>query len=189
MNTYYDRIISIDTGLNNVGVSIMDADQNVLYMETTPLSLDNSNVLQWKKFIYKVDWIGRLTDLIYQWLGRYIIPRILHAPEHKNLIIIEENSIPFTKDFPGIISAFFYRYDNITIMTVSPIIVHRSLRSLGMPKGLIGKDKKKWVINHFGEKTVNKILGDLENMNITEHSCDAWMNATYFLKRYKINKK
>lgn len=175
------RVISLDPGLSNVGLCVFDwthHTQTLVAMKNLPLP--DSSSLSWKHKTDRLGWIAHLGESIQLWLTRYVVPLIDFRIN--NLLVIEENDLPLTKDWAPLAVAYLNIYSNVYPKTVLPKVVHKWLIThRDMPRRTPRPAKKLHVRTLFHNWLKDAPLDT--TFDVCEHSCDAWINGQYVIER------
>lgn len=188
------RLISIDPGLSNVGLCVLDwcagpggVTQTLVAMKNHPLP--DAVTLSWKHFKNRLEWVGVLNDSIHIWLTRYVIPRMRY--DVPVILVVEENDLTLTRDWAPLAIAHMGIFANVIPVTVIPTVVHKwMINQRGMVRGVNRGDKKLHTKALFVDWLKDGKLDD--TFNICEHSVDAWVNSQHLIERMtrkKSNKK
>lgn len=178
--TRFSRIFSVDPGLFNIGLCILDSEWRILELRRTELSL-NGKIIERQRDLDLPGFLEFLTDQIELWLTRYVLPRI-PLDDSPILFICEENSdkLVFTRDWCGILSGILLSFPRIQFKTVYPPNVSNWLRRKGKKKGVGRFEKKRFTM----EYVMDLEQSPLANVELNEHSADACVNAIYIKERF-----
>ena len=180
-NPRFSRIFSVDPGLINIGLAILDSEWRILELRLTNLTLDGG-IIAHQRELDLPSFLQFLTEQIEFWLNRYVLPRI-PMDDSTILFIVEENSdkLVFTRDWCGILAGLLHPYPRIQFKTVYPPNVSRWLGDLGKKRGINRIGKKRFTIKMIEELERNPSATVIQ---LNEHSADAAANALYIRDRF-----
>jgi len=178
------RVISIDPGMVNVGLAVLDGDWKIRELRHSELA--HGKTLTAAHFAHRTQWVGILADEIQWWAIRYVYPHILLAPEDgvRTLVIVEENDLKLHQDWAGIVAGILTGLPGVTVMTVLPMEVTKWMHRMGLPGRADRAEKKR-----FSIEFVRGLPGAEQVESFDDHSCDACMNAMYVRERFFSGKK
>lgn len=182
--TEFVRIFSVDPGIDNVGLCVMDGNFNVIELLATPLP-DALGLRRLHKE-QRTEWVTNLCESITSWLSQYVLPRMLPFGSGPILVIIEENDhkLPYTKDFAAVLCGLLYSNRSVRthIITVLPMNVAAWMHREGLPSGSSRAQKKTWTLKYVADLPLAP--NHVERMILTPDSADAAANAYYVRHRF-----
>lgn len=172
------RIFSVDPGLYNIGLCVMDGDWRIMELQRTPLSARHlEHVHQYQR----ATWHEQLAAELDSWFARYIAPR-LPLSGGQVLMIVEENDLAMTKDWCATLAGLLTSWADFKLMTVIPKQVAKWMYKQGLSKPATRAQKKRFAVGMVGRADVAP--GASVPMLLDEHSADACVNALYVRERF-----
>lgn len=176
------RVISVDPGLTNVGLAVLDDQWRVV--ELKHVALPNGGKLCRFHFESRTEWVAKLAEEVAAWFDRYVLPRLLLNPECDDvtLVVVEENDLALTRDWAGVLAGMLAGWESVKVVTVLPRVVRRWMVGKGMPPLATRPQKKQFAVEFVGRVTPAPHAHLPFVMD--DHSADACMNALYVRERF-----
>lgn len=167
----FDNILSIDPGIHNFGVTLLDAHFNPLYAEVWDLCPGKSaNDFQ---CVERHFFISRLLTRLEECASESSIFKMIRFSGINLLVIMEENpDMILTQYIPPLVVAILgqIRFSSINLVTVLPRVVTRYAYTQGLQRRSNRTQKKKWTMDRYS----------LSNPDIA----DTILNAEYVNQRF-----
>lgn len=185
----FDRVISLDPGIDNLGLAIFDSEWRLIHSVQVSLpKAQKGEVNRLTRLLHKTErtrWVEHVgeflqtfwIDHVFKFVQGYVYAR------SRILWVTEENDLPITKDFAGVWQGFL-RGRSLSIYTggwefhtVLPRQVIRHQHKLGLPRKSTRSMKKAWT-----KKWVRNWNGNTRDFDADE--ADAVFNALYLKERF-----
>jgi hypothetical protein len=177
---HFCRIFSVDPGLYNIGLCVMDGNWRILELRRTPLPSGGIH-LEYVHRKQRVKWHEKLAQELDSWFACYVTPR-LPLEGGRILIVVEENDLTMTKDWCATLAGLLTSWADFSLITVIPKQVAKWMYKQGLESPATRSQKKRFAMEMVGRTEVAPGAG--VPMLLDEHSADACVNALYVRERF-----